>query len=249
MELSNEVIGMQNLTVNNLSSNILDSLKYAIVLILMSFFMSFNAHATAPVTNKYWDAYFKSKLNDPPAGFVVVALNNLKQNNPDKIAIDLGCGVGHETLELLKKGYHVVAIDGQEQAFDYMKQLPNMPQYENHLKTVVSSFEKLNFAELPEADMIVASFALPFMKPQDFNRVWAQVKGKIKPGGYFVGNFFAPDFSFFAEKFRHSMTFHSKAEAMALFNGFEIVGFQEVNVPATKAGTMNHYYAFVGKKL
>lgn len=243
MELSNKVNGMQNHTVYKASRYFL--------LILMSFIVTQNASASSsvPVTNKYWDAYFKSKLNDPPAGFVVEALNALQQNNPNKIAIDLGCGVGHETLELLKKGYHVVAIDGQGQAFDYMKQLPNMPQYESHLKTVVSSFEKLNFAELPEADIIVASFALPFMKPEDFNRVWTQVKSKIKPGGYFVGNFFDPDYNFFQAKFRASMTFHSKAQAMALFHGFQIVGFQEVNAPALKAGAMNHYYAFVGKKL
>ncbi|MGE3318468.1 MAG: class I SAM-dependent methyltransferase [Candidatus Berkiella sp.] len=244
---------MQKHTVMITSFNFIKQMSQTILLLLMCSFLPLNAHATSspPVKNKYWEAYFKSKLRDPPAGFVVTALNALQQSNPPgrKVAIDLGCGVGHETLELLKKGYHVVAIDGQPQAFDYMKQLPMMHQYEGNLKTVVSSFEKLNFAELPEADMIVASFALPFMKANDFNRVWTEVKGKIKPGGYFVGNFFDPDDSFFAQKFRSSMTFHNKVQAMALFHGFQIVGFQEVNTPASKPGTMNHYYAFVGKKL
>jgi len=247
MEPSNKSKRMQNHTGYNSSLSIFTLL----LLVLSALYCNcaVSAEPTVSTSNKYWEAYFKSKLRDPPAGFVVVALNALKQNNADKIAIDLGCGVGHETLELLKKGYRVIAIDSQPQAFDYMKQLPNLQQFQSQLKTKVSSFENLNFAELPEVDMIVASFSLPFMKPDDFNRVWTQVKGKIKPGGYFVGNFFAPDFSFFAEKFRHSMTFHNKLEAIALFNGFEIVGFQEVNVPATKAGTMNHYFAFVGKKL
>ncbi len=220
--------------------------------LLFSFVFIVNtAHAdtAAPVKNKYWEAYFKSKLRDPPAGFIVEGLKVIQQKHPGKTAIDLGCGVGHETLELLKAGYQVTAIDSQAEAFEYMRQLPNMHQYQGNLKTIVSTFEKLNFQAIPQADLVIASFSLPFMKPHDFNRIWQQVVTKVKPGGYFIGNFFAPDFSFFAEKFRHSMTFHNKMEAMALLHGFEIVGFQEVNVPATKPGTMNHYYAFVGRKL
>lgn len=207
-----------------------------------------NATTPPPAKNKYWESYFKSKLRDPPAGFIVEGLKAIHQTNPNKTAIDLGCGIGHETLELLKAGYKVTAIDSQSETFEYMKQLPLMPRYEGNLKTIVSTFEQLDFQAIPQVDLVIASFSLPFMKPQDFNRIWQQVVSKVKPGGYFIGNFFAPDFSFFAEKFRHSMTFHSKLEAVALLNGFEIVSFQEVNVPATKPGTMNHYYAFVGRK-
>jgi tellurite methyltransferase len=225
--------------------------------LLYAIFFSFvfvinTCHADTPpasTKNKYWEAYFKSKLRDPPAGFIVQGVDTIAQKNPNKTAIDLGCGIGHETLVLLKAGYKVTAIDSQPEAFEYMKQLPNIHQYQGNLKAIVSTFEKLDFQSIPKADLVIASFSLPFMKPQDFNRIWQQVVTKVKPGGYFIGNFFAPDFSFFADKFRHSMTFHSKMEAMALLNGFEIVGFQEVNVPATKPGTMKHYYAFIGKKL
>ncbi|MCS5711572.1 methyltransferase domain-containing protein [Candidatus Berkiella aquae] len=206
------------------------------------------AQSNPPPKNKYWEAYFKAKLRDPPTGFIVDGLNAIQQNSPNKIALDLGCGVGHETLQLLQRGYQVVAVDSQAEAFEYMKQQPNILQYQGNLRTIVSTFEKLPFSELPQVDLVIASFALPFMKTQDFNPTWQKIVEKIKPGGYFIGNFFAPDFSFFAEKFRSHMTFHSKAEAMALLNGFEIVGFQEVNVPGTKPGTMNHYYVFMGKK-
>lgn len=220
-------------------------------ILLMSLLFTFNtcyAESSQPTKNKYWEAYFKSKLRDPPAGFIVEGLETIKQSHPDKIAVDFGCGVGHETAELLKNGYRVVAIDSQPEAFEYMKQLPEVASQQHKVKTIVSTFEKLNFAEIPQADLLIASFSLPFMKSADFNRVWPQVVSKIKPGGYFIGNFFAPDFSFFAAKFRHSMTFHNKPEAIALLNSFEIVDFKEVNVPGTKPGTMNHYFVFVGKK-
>lgn len=218
-----------------------------IVMLLLVIPQGFTA-PTPPVKNKYWEAYFKAKLRDPPAGFVVEGLNAIKQNDPHKVAIDLGCGVGHETVQLLQRGYNVVAVDGQAEAFDYLKQQPNIGPYLGHLRTIVSSFEKLNFSELPQADLVVASFALPFMRANDFNNTWQKVVAKIKPGGYFIGNLFAPDFSFFADKFRGSMTFHSKPEALALFNGFEVVGFQEVKAPGTKPGTINHYYVFIAKK-
>lgn len=220
------------------------------ILLISLFFMTETCFAdtTPPVKNKYWAAYFKSKLRDPPAGFIVEGLQKIKQTQPEKIAVDFGCGVGHETAELLKNGYRVVAIDSQPEAFEYMKQLPVVASQQHNVKAIVSTFEKLNFAEIPQADLLIASFSLPFMKSADFNRVWPQVVSKIKPGGYFIGNFFAPDFSFFAEKFRHSMTFHNKPEALALLEGFQIEGFQEVNVPGTKPGTMNHYYVFIAKK-
>lgn len=225
--------------------------------LLYTLFFSFifvvnTTNATTPPTttkNKYWEAYFKSKLRDPPAGFIVEGVKAIQQKNADKTALDLGCGVGHETLVLLKAGYKVIAIDSQPEAFEYMKLQPNIQQYQGNLKPIISTFEKLDFQAIPQVDLVIASFSLPFMKPQDFNRIWQQVVTKVKPGGYFIGNFFAPDFSFFADKFRHSMTFHNKMEAMSLLHGFEIVGFQEVNVPATKPGKMNHYYAFIGKKL
>lgn len=223
---------------------------FTIVLLLLTTPLGFSAPSNTPPTkNKYWEAYFKAKLRDPPAGFVIEGLEAIQQKNPHKVAIDLGCGVGHETLQLLQRGYQVIAIDGQAEAFEYMKQQPNIGPYLGNLRTVVASFEKLNFNELPSADLVVASFALPFMRATDFNSTWQKVVAKIKPGGYFIGNLFAPDFSFFADKFRGSMTFHTKPEALALFHGFEVVGFQEVKAPGTKPGTMNHYYVFVAKKL
>ncbi len=220
----------------------------AIVMLLLAIPQGFAA-PTPQVKNKYWEAYFKAKLRDPPAGFVVEGLNAIQHNSPHKVAIDLGCGVGHETVQLLQRGYNVVAVDGQAEAFDYLKQQPNIGPYLGNLRTIVSSFEKLNFSELPQADVVVASFALPFMRASDFNGTWQKVVAKIKPGGYFIGNLFAPDFSFFADKFRGSMTFHSKPEALALFSGFEMLGFQEVKAPGTKPGTINHYYVFIAKKL
>ncbi|HRE31877.1 MAG TPA: class I SAM-dependent methyltransferase, partial [Candidatus Berkiella sp.] len=72
-------------------------------------------------------------------------------------------------------GYRVVAVDSQAEAFEYMKQQPNILQYQGNLRTIVSTFEKLPFGELPQVDLVIASFALPFMKTQDFNPTWQKI--------------------------------------------------------------------------
>lgn len=206
------------------------------------------APKTKETSENRWDKYFKRKLFDPPAGFVVEALKVIPRSNQRKIALDLGSGVGHETLLLLKHGYQVIAIDKNETAFKYMFQQPAIQPFQQHVKKIVSPFEKVPFAELPSVDLVVASFSLPFVAKKDFNKVWKDVAQQIKPGGYFIGNVFDEGFSFFDQKFRPHMTFHTKEEARNLFQDFDILYFKEVRADSLKKGTQNHYYVIIAKK-
>lgn len=210
-----------------------------------------NLACAAPLTpeQQRWDAYFKRKLNDPPTGFVVEALKSIPQQGQGKVAMDMGSGIGHETLLLLKEGYRVLAVDSQAVSFEYMKKLPGITPYQQNITPMTVRFQDLDFSSLPPLDMVVASFSIPFVSEADFNTVWNNVVNKIKPGGYFIVNLFDPEFTYFEQKFRPHMTFHKKSDAMALFKGFKIINFTEVKMPSLKPGTRNYYYAFVAKKL
>ncbi|MGD9591155.1 MAG: class I SAM-dependent methyltransferase [Candidatus Berkiella sp.] len=223
-----------------------------VIIIFMVISVSFAQDGTTqkPKDTRHtrWENYFKSKLNDPPAGFVVSGLQYIDNNHPGKVALDLGAGVGHETMVLLKQGYNVIAVDGEENAFKYMMALPGIQNYRSHLRTIVSDFEKLNFKDIPPTDLVVASFALPFVPAKEFDKVWGNVVNTIKPGGYIIVNLFDSSFSFIEERFRPSMTFHTKEQALSLFKQFNIIYFNEVMNDATKPGTQNHYYVFIAKK-
>jgi tellurite methyltransferase len=217
------------------------------LIVVALFFLAVFYYLTKP---SRWELYFKNKLNEPVREFVVDAIQKISNNNgTDKIALDLGAGVGHETLLLLERGYNVIAIDGQKEAFHFMLQRPEIKKYQAHLKTVVSTFENLDFALLPDVDLVVASFSLAFCKPTYFDTFWNNVTRKIKSGGYFVGNTFDPGFTAINKKDRPGMTFHTKAQTEALFKDFKIISLNEVQKEGKVAGACDYYYQVVAQKL
>jgi tellurite methyltransferase len=195
----------------------------------------------------HWDSYFQSILVDPPEAFIVSGLQNISENGNGKVAIDLGSGVGHETKLLLQKGYKVIAIDSNPRVYPYMLSQPGISQYKSNLQFIGSKFENINFEKLPRTDLVISSFALPFVSKHHFNRVWQNIVATIKPGGYIIVNLFDSKFSFYNNKYQ--MTFHSKNEAKALFSNFKIISFREMRSDPLKPGNQNHYYVIVAKKL
>lgn len=195
-----------------------------------------------------WDNYFRKKLNDPPRDFLAKGLHNIPSLSSTQVAIDLGAGVGHETYLLLQKGYNVIAIDNQKTAFDIMLKRPEIIPYKDRLTTYEASFENIDFQKIPSADIVIASFALPFCKPDQFNQFWDKVSHQIKPGGYFIGNTFDPGFTAFKDNTRKNMTFHTKTETISLFKEFNILKFKEVKNPAAQKGLFDHYYEVIAIK-
>lgn len=197
-------------------------------------------------SNPYWERYFEAKQSDPPAEFVVAGLKQISLPK-GAVAIDLGAGVGHETALLLQRGFYVIAVDGEPKALEWIQKHPHIRQQPSpDLKTVCALFENLDFRTLPSADLVVASFALPFVPRAAFDRVWQSVVRKVKPGGYFIGNFFDAKFAF-ARRFRPKMSFHTKRDTLDLFSEFELIRFQEIKRIDEK-GKKQHYYAVVAKK-
>ena len=66
-----------------------------------------------------WSAYYRAVAGRPPRDTLLKALDLFdleKSPKSPRFAVDLGCGDGRDMVELLKRGWQVLAIDGNEEA-------------------------------------------------------------------------------------------------------------------------------------
>jgi tellurite methyltransferase len=174
-----------------------------------------------------------------PAGTLMKALEKFElQNFMPSTAIDLGSGSGIDSLELLKSGWNVIAIDKEASSHELLlAELP--PNYSNKIQTITSPFES---AELSEVDLINATFSLPFCDKAYFSNFWDRVVDAIKPGGRFCGQLFGINDSWASHP---SMTFHSSEQVDLLFHKFELELYLEKEYNAhTLAGVPKHWHVF-----
>jgi tellurite methyltransferase len=195
-----------------------------------------------------WPGYYKAVLGKPARETLVAALDSFEREAKPApgpaLAIDIGCGEGRDTLELLRRSWRVLAIDDQPKAFDYLR--PRVPpEQAPRLEIQIATFQTM---QLPGADLMNASYALPFCEPRHFPGVWAQIVRAIRPGGRFAGQLFGDrdDWSALPDR-----THHTRPQAEALFRPFEIEMFKEEEKDDTSAtGGTKHWQIFhiVAKK-
>ena len=153
-------------------------------------------------------------------------------------AVDLGCGGGCDTAELLRRGWRVLAVDAQQGAIESVLARADLPST-GRLETLVSRYED---ADWPEADLINSSFALPLCPPDAFTRLWPRITASLRPGGRFAGQLFGVRDSWFGDP---TITFHTSDEAEALFRGFAIELFREEEEDGhTPRGRPKHWHIF-----
>jgi tellurite methyltransferase len=82
-----------------------------------------------------WSEYYKVASGRPPRElFRQTVIRFGQADHPSRLAIDLGCGAGTETVALLNQGWHVLAIDQQPEAIaDVMARVA--PEHQTRLTT------------------------------------------------------------------------------------------------------------------
>lgn len=154
------------------------------------------------------------------------------------VAVDLGCGEGRDTLEMLRRGWRVVAIDGHESAFDWMKKRPGLLEHPD-LEARLDSFETCS---IPECLLLNASFSLPFCHPDAFDALWTVIRAAIRPGGRFAGQLFGERDSWAALPDR---SHHTRVQVERLLLGLDVEYFQEEESDSKDAqGVDKHWHVF-----
>lgn len=182
------------------------------------------AHVYA--SQRDWPAYFEVVAGKPPRETLLDALARFEAEGtprPDAtppLAIDLGCGEGRDTAELLRRGWRVLAIDAHPDAVRRLRARPDL-LHPDRLEIREQPFEGLH---LPAATLVNASFALPFCPPNHFETLWATIVAALPPGARIAGQLFGDRDDWATIPDRSHQT---RAQAETLLAGFEVELFQE----------------------
>ena len=168
-----------------------------------------------------WVAYYDEQGDREPRDLLLQALDSFDGEGRVGVAVDLGAGQGFETAELLRRGWEVLAIDAEEEGIRRLRaRIPD--EQADRLRTRVTPMQD---AALPPADLVHASFSLPFCPPASFPGLWDRIRSSIRPDGRFTGELFG-DRDTWASTESH-MTFFDAAGARALFDGLDVESFVE----------------------
>jgi tellurite methyltransferase len=182
-----------------------------------------------------WSAFYDAVAERPPHDTLLGALDRFEAPG---FAVDLGCGDGRDTVELLRRGWWVLALDGQEEAIRRLRERVDERAAER-LESRVARFEE---ARWPEADLVNSSFALPFCPPAYFDDFWHRVRDSIGLNGRFSGQLFGERDEWLGTR---DMTFHSRNDVDALLQGLELERFDEVEEDGqTATGAAKHWHVF-----
>lgn len=188
-----------------------------------------------------WESYYEKTGARPPRDTLVFALDHFdtELSNADRhFAIDLGCGNGRDTIELLRRSWHVLAVDAEETAISGLAAREDLPPG-CRLETHIGRFEDMN---LPDADLVNSSFALPLVEPAKFPDLWDRILDAVRSGGRISCQLYGDRDSWVG---RPGITFFTKSGIDALLEPLNVEFFrEEEDDSVTPRGEQKHWHIF-----
>ncbi len=179
-----------------------------------------------------WTRYYDA-TGDEPRATLLDALDRFEQPG---LAVDLGSGTGRDTAELVRRGWRVIAIDGEPEAMARLAAREDVDQ--SQVTTQVARFED---ADWPAVDLVNSSYSLPFVPSDDFGGVWSRIAESLRPGGRFCGQLFGDRDTWAAE----GVTCFTRAEVDALLSGLSVETLDEEEQDSHDAlGNVKHWHVF-----
>ena len=185
-----------------------------------------------------WAAYYEKLRDRPPRKTLLCALEAFRTPPTDALAVDLGCGDGRDIVELLRRGWSVVAVDAESEALRRLSER-KLPGAER----VTPIVARLEDVPLPIGVQLVnSSFAMPLCEPTKFHELWTRIREALPLGGRFSGQWYGPRDTWFG---RPGMSFVSREEALRLLNGLDLEMFEEEEDDGvTPRGNTKHWHIF-----
>jgi tellurite methyltransferase len=194
---------------------------------------------------RQWKDYYRTTSKRPPRELIGRVLDHLEwegRSRDPRTAVEIGFGAGNDTLVLLQRGWHVLAIDAQESAARFLnRRVP--PRLRGRLTIVVAPAEEF---ELPSTDLVYASYSLPFCAPDRFPKLWSAIRSAVRPRGHFAGQLFGDRDEWYGER---PMSFHSRRDIGRLTRGWKVELLRETveegrSVAAVNRLVPKHWHFF-----
>ncbi|WP_306214792.1 class I SAM-dependent methyltransferase [Actinoplanes sp. RD1] len=184
----------------------------------------------------HWVAYNAVRGSRPARDLLIRAAATAGPGR-GRAAIDLGCGAGVETRALLDAGWRVHAIDGAPGTEEVIRRTVGGV----HDRLTVANLHYADLTTLPPADLIYSGYALPYQPRESFDRIWALIRGALRPGGVLAVNLFGDHDEWAGTE---GETFLTAAEARALVTGLDVIMWDEEDAPGPAYGGDKHWHVF-----
>ncbi len=194
-----------------------------------------------PGEHEDWRKYYLQTGAGPPRETLMFALDRFETEpfeGPYRSAVDLGCGNGRDTRELLRRGWSVLAIDGEPTAVEELRARPDLPA-DARLATSIARFET---ATWPESHLVNSSFALPLCPPETFPALWQRITDSLLSGGRLSCQLYGDRDSWAGDP---TITFLTRPEVEAMLADLTVEHFrEEEDDSVTPRGTPKHWHIF-----
>ncbi|OAH50408.1 class I SAM-dependent methyltransferase [Microbacterium oleivorans] len=187
-----------------------------------------------------WQQYYSAATGRAPRPHLIAALKHVSRVGT---AIDLGAGDGVDSRFLLDQGWQVVAVDATP---GLRERIAASGHASSWLDARDASFAAVD--DLPDADLVFASYSLPFASVAEFAHIWELLTAALRPRGVFAGQLFGHRDDW-AE--RDDVLTHSASEVAELLSDWEIVELveRERDGPSGRGPKHWHFFDIIARRL
>jgi trans-aconitate methyltransferase len=177
--------------------------------------------------------YYEETKQDPPSFLLLSAL----KYGSYKTALDIGCGTGADTKEMVKRGIKVTAIDVNKEVKNYFT-----AEDLRNINLLITPIEKFNFKKY---DLIFAKSSLIFLQKKTFIEVLLKIKSALNTNGIFAARLWGVKDSYNVKGKRQKFSFVEKQELLNYFKGFKLLAYAEEEKDRVSAGGDLKHFHFI----
>lgn len=124
-----------------------------------------------------WDNWSKKRSSIPVYDLWLDEYKDILKKNKDNEILDLGCGIGADTLYLIERGYNVLSCDFSKEALKCVED--NIPNSKTMYLNMLEKFPIDN----DTYSLIIADLSLQYFNNQDTIHIMNEIKRILKTDG------------------------------------------------------------------